>query len=121
MRKAIACLAVLLALLTALAATAEEGQRAPDYLMEGYDESSHDWETNLYFQRMQEKTGIAFEFREYTETDAWTQRKRAIAAGEDLPDVLFKAQLTAAETRDMAAAGILIDLKPYLEEYAPDL
>ena len=121
MRKVTACLAAVLALLLVLPVMAEEGQRAPDYLMEGYDESSHDWETNRFFQRMQEKTGIAFEFREYTETDAWKQRKQAIASGEDLPDVLFKAQLTAGETRDMAAAGILIDLKPYLEEYAPDL
>ena len=121
MRRATAWLAAVLMLLMPLTAVAEEGQRAPDYLMEGYDEATHDWETNRFFQRMQEKTDIAFEFREYTDAEAWAGRKKAITSGEDLPDVLFKAQLTAAETRDMAAAGILTDLKPYLAEYAPDL
>ena len=29
--------------------------------------------------------------------------------------------LTAEETAQMAKDGILIDLKPYLEQYAPDL
>ncbi|MBR0386474.1 MAG: extracellular solute-binding protein [Clostridia bacterium] len=121
MRRATAWLAAVLMLLMPLTAVAEEGQRAPDYLMEGYDEATHDWETNRFFQRMQERTDIAFEFREYTDAEAWAGRKKAIASGEDLPDVLFKAQLTAAETRDMVAAGILMDLKPYLAEYAPDL
>ena len=108
-------------LLCAFPAPAEEGQRAPDYLMEGFDDSTHDWETNLFFQRMQENTGIAFEFREHTDMERWKARKTEIAAGEDLPDVLFKAQLTPAETMEMAESGILIDLKPYLQEYAPAL
>jgi len=96
---------------------------APDYLMEGFDGDSanHDWETNLFFQRMQEDTGIAFEFRQHTDEAEWNTRKQEIAEGTDLPDVLFKAQLTDEETLQMAEAGILIDLKPYLEEYAPDL
>ena len=41
--------------------------------------------------------------------------------GENLPDVLFKAELTGAETRDLYEAGRIIDLAPYLEKYAPDL
>ena len=102
-------------------AHAEEGLRAPDFLMEGYDEASHDWETNRFFQRMQERTGVVLELRQHTDLEAWTERKKEIAAGEDLPDALFKAQLTPAETMDMAESGILIDLKPYLAEYAPDL
>ena len=121
MRKIIAWLLTAAMLLTALSALAEEGQKAPDFLMEGYDDSSHDWETNLFFRRMQERTGISFEFREYTDAEAWTERKKTMAAGEDLPDVLFKAQLNASEIRDLAGAGVLIDLKPYLAEYAPDL
>ena len=98
-------------------------QQAPDYLMEGYDGDSanHDWETNLFFQRMQEKTGISFQFRQYTDFSRWTERKASLLSGEDLPDVLFKAALNANEVRDLYAAGYLIDLKPYLAEYAPDL
>lgn len=100
-----------------------EGQKAPDYILEGFDGegSSRNWETNLFFQRMEEKTGISFQFREYTNYTRWQERKRAIAEKEDLPDVLFKAELNSGEIRDLYEAGILIDLKPYLEEYAPDL
>ena len=100
-----------------------EGQKAPDYILEGFDgeSSTRNWETNLFFERMEEKTGISFQFREYTSYSSWQERKRAIGNGEDLPDVLFKAELNAGEIRDMYEAGILTDLRPYLEEYAPDL
>ncbi len=123
MQKQISLICVLLLILTVVSASAAsvEGQRAPDYLMEGYDDSSHDWETNLFFKRMQEETGIVFEYRERTDMDVWSERKKEILEGKDLPDVLFKAQLNAGEIRDMAAAGVLIDLKPYLETCAPDL
>ncbi|MBR6165313.1 MAG: extracellular solute-binding protein [Clostridia bacterium] len=100
-----------------------DGQKAPDYILEGFDgESSNcNWETNLFFTRMEEKTGISFQFREFTSYTSWQQRKNEILAGENLPDLLFKAELTTSETREMYEAGVLTDLKPYLEQYAPDL
>ena len=70
---------------------------------------------------MEDQTGISFQFREFTSYTRWTERKKAIAQKEDLPDVLFKAELNTDEIRDMYEAGVLIDLKPYLEKYAPDL
>lgn len=110
-------------LMLAAAGAGAEAPHAPDYVMEGYDAAStgHDWETNLFFSRMQEDTGISFEFRQVTDETRWKERKDLILAGEDLPDVLFKAALTDEETLAMAEAGILIDLTPYLAEYAPDL
>lgn len=120
MRKILAVILVLV--LTAGSALAEM-PKAPDYILEGFDGESTGvtWETNLFFTRMQEKTGISFQFRQATSADDWKTRKQAIARGEDLPDVLFKAELTTEETVQMAKDGILIDLKPYLEQYAPDL
>ena len=103
--------------------TFAEGQKAPDYILEGFDgeSSTRNWETNLFFKRMEDQTGISFQFREFTSYTRWTERKKAIAQKEDLPDVLFKAELNTDEIRDMYEAGVLIDLKPYLEKYAPDL
>ena len=122
MRRWIA-LALCLAMLGCGCGLAETVQKAPDFIMEGFDGDSanHTWETNLFFARMQEKTGISFQFNQSTEFEAWTERKRTLAEAEDLPDVLFKAALTTAETRDLYAKGILIDLRPYLETYAPNL
>ncbi len=121
MRRIIAFVTAAALMLCGLAAA--EAPKAPDFILEGFDGESTDrvWETNLFFTRMQEKTGISFQFNEYGSYSSWTERKAKIAEGTNLPDVLFKAELTPAETQAMYRAGVLIDLKPYLEQYAPDL
>ena len=121
MRKGITVLLAILLLFSQ--AFAETAQKAPDYTMEGYDGelSGRNWETNLFFSRVQKITGISFQFSQFTDAERWTERKKEILQGENLPDVLFKAELTSSEVRDLYEAGRIIDLAPYLEEYAPDL
>ncbi len=93
------------------------------YSMAGYeaDTAGHVWDDNLFFRRMTEKTGVEFTFHQETSSEEWTRYKQNLLKGEDLPDVLFKAELTPQETESLYAAGILIDLKPYLETSAPNL
>ena len=114
---------ILLIVMLFSTACAENTQKAPDYLMEGYDGgvTYRIWETNLFFERMQESTGVSFQFRQFTDEEKWAERKRELLNGEDLPDVLFKAELSASEVRALYQKGTIIDLKPYLETYAPDL
>lgn len=117
MRKAIACL---LALMLLMSCAAAEGT----YTMAGFDGdgSEHDWTTNLFFQRMEEKTGLHFTFQQVTDYDTWLSTKAAYLSGEaEMPDVLFKASLNTQEIQEWLAAGKIIDLKPYLEQYAPNL
>ena len=119
MRKGIACLLALAMLLMTFGASAQG-----TYTMAGFDGdgANHDWTTNLFFQRMEEKTGVKFEFQQVTDYDTWLAIKAAYASGEaQLPDVLFKASLNTQEMQEWLAAGKIIDLKPYLEEYAPNL
>ena len=106
MKKIFALVLALMLAVSACGAFAEE-QKAPDFILEGYDgeSSTRNWETNLFFERMEEATGISFEFREYTSSEKWQERKTAIKAGEDLPDVLFKAEMNASEIRDFYGAG----------------
>ena len=69
-------------------------------------EAQHDWDTNLFFQTMQEKTGIAFSFTEYVSREAWTEAKTEMLAGEvAMPDMFFKAELTPQETLAFYEAG----------------
>lgn len=83
-------------------------------------EALHDWDTNLFFQIMQEKTGIEFSISEYVNRDEWSEVKGAMLSGEvAMPDMFFKAELTPQETMAFYEAGKLIDLRPYLAEYAP--
>ena len=121
MRKWIVWILALLLLFSA--AFGESMQKAPDYILEGYDGNVtyRVWETNLFFSRMQEKTGISFQFRQHNDEEEWENRKKELLEGNDLPDVLFKAELSGSEVRDLYQAGRIIDLSPYLEEYAPDL
>lgn len=102
----------------------DAGTAAAQFVMAGFDDESanHDWSTNLFFQRMQEKTGVSFAFEQYANETAWKQTKQTIlAGGDDMPDVLFKAALSQDEQLQGHANGTLIDLRPYLEQYAPTL
>lgn len=117
MRKMLACL---LALALLMSCAAAEGT----YTMAGFDGdgSEHDWNTNLFFQRMEDRTGLQFTFQQVTDYDAWLNTKAAYLSGEaELPDVLFKASLDTQEIQQWLAEGKIIDLKPYLEQYAPNL
>ena len=91
--------------------------------MAGFDNSQYrDWTSNKFFARMEEKTGIHFELKQYTDEAAWAAAKAGMSAGrEDLPDVLFKARLTGEDCINMRNNGALIDLKPYLETCCPNL
>ena len=95
-----------------------------DFSMAGYDnedETGHDWQTNLFFPRMEELTGLSPEVTQYRTAAEWADAKAAMLSGGEMPDALFRAQLTPQETMAWYEAGKLIDLRPYLPEYAPNL
>ena len=85
------------------------------------DGSGRDWSQNLFFVRMAERTGVSFTFRQYGEEKAYQMAKEEAFADGNLPDVLFKANLTPQEEMDYLASGQLVDLAPYLSTYAPNL
>lgn len=93
------------------------------FTMAGFDGegSSHDWATNAFFTRMEERTGLSFTFNEYTASAQWQAAKDKMFASGELPDVLFKAALTTDELIRYTESGQLIDLKPLLEANAPHL
>ena len=119
MQRIIACLIVAGLLLSAATVSAENAR----FVMAGYDTeaSGHVWDDNLFFRRMTERTGIELTFQEVTDADEWKRTKAGYKASGELPDVLFKAELTMDETMNLYQQGVLIDLKPYLAEHAPNL
>lgn len=96
---------------------------AQTFTMAGFDgqDSTHDWTTNSFFTRMEARTGLTFEFRQYNKAEDWAKAKEAMFGGGDMPDVLFKAALTTDELIRFTESGQLIDLLPLLEENAPNL
>lgn len=121
LKKRMLCLLLTVVLGMTLCAAAEEATEKT-YVMAGYDATQYrDWDTNLFFQRMEEKTGVHFGYRQYTDASEWARAKANMKAGGELSDVLFKAALTASECMEMLDSGTLIDLKPYLQENCPNL
>lgn len=117
--KKISVLAIILALsLLSGIGLAETGASFSMMGLEGSD-AGRTWSENLFFQRMQEKTGISFTIDQYVDSAAYQAAKDAAFAGGSLPDVLFKANLSPREEMAYLASGQLVDLAPYLEEYAP--
>ncbi len=115
---------LLAAVLACAVPAAGEEAAAPgaSYTLAGLDETQYrEWTGNAFFTNMEELTGIHFEVKQYTAAADWTRAKEAMTAGGDLPDVLFKAQLTGYECMEMLDKGVLVDLAPYLEECCPHL
>lgn len=117
MKKAL-CI-ILTLLLLPLCALGDEAA----FVMAGFDDAEvgRDWSSNLFFARMQERTGVAFTYQQYSNAAQWTSAKAAMKAGAEMPDVLFKAELTTTECIDMLQNGALIDLAPYLDACCPNL
>ena len=63
MRRIFACVIAFMLLILSVA----HGEEV--FSMAGYDsiDIGHDWTNNLFFQRMEEKTGVKFAFQQYTD------------------------------------------------------
>lgn len=117
MRRRIALLLAAVMLCLSTAALAE------GFVMAGYDDAStgRAWESNLFFERMAKRTGVQLTLKQYSDKDEWAKAKQAMLQGGEMPDVLFKAEMTVSETQALYEAGKLIDLKPYIAAHMPNL
>ena len=120
--KRIFCLFFSLTLCLSAAGVWAEEEQSASYWMAGFDDTEYrDWVNNEFFARMEEITGVTFRYQQYTDAEKWRQAKADMTAGGEMPDILFKANLSAAETVEMLEKGVLVDLKPYLAENCPHL
>lgn len=81
------------------------------------------WETMPFFQDLEKRTNIHIEWEYMEPSKSATERVNMMFAGEDFPDIFIRAG--AATTRDNVIqwgdAGYILDLAPYLDEYAPNI
>jgi putative aldouronate transport system substrate-binding protein len=85
-----------------------------------YDRTTQhgDFENYWFIDYVAEKTGIRLEF-ELVEAAAWKERLAVAFASDSYPDV-FMHGLTLEQIAQYAADGYLVDLAPYIKEYAPE-
>lgn len=121
--KKILALLLLVTLASALFPALAQEDSAQSVTMMGYEpaENYRSWEDNLFFSRMQERTGISFVFRQYGKQDEYQAALESLKNNQnDLPQVLFKANLNPITAKKLYDDGVLIDLAPYLQEHAPN-
>lgn len=121
MKRVMGAYLVLALLISAVYVAAKENKQDTFYML-GYEpaEQNRVWKNHLFFERMKEQTGIQFELEQITNVTQYQQRISSLhTTPESMPDVLFKANLSTNDIQTLYDQGVLVDLKPYLEEHAP--
>ncbi|WP_168735614.1 extracellular solute-binding protein [Cohnella fermenti] len=78
------------------------------------------WDQMYFFQEMEKKTNIHFEF-DTPARESYKERKNLAFASGEYPDLFFGGQLDTADEINYGQQGILIPLEDLIEEYAPNL
>lgn len=76
-------------------------------------------EDNIAWQELEKITGVNLEWE--CVTDEGNEEKRALRLAQgDYPDLFIRSGMTNEELASLATAGMLVDLAPMIEEYAPN-
>lgn len=85
------------------------------------DQNQGEWKDMLFFQKYQEMTGITLDLQEVP-AQGFDEKKNLLFASNELPDIILRSTLTEEQISMYGvASGQLLQLDPYLEEYAPVL
>src|SRR5690625_4743092 len=80
------------------------------------------WQDMNFFQAMEEKTNIQFEFNTpQAQGEDYEQKRDLVFASGPLPDVFFAADLPDRQIVENGGNGILIPLEDLIDEYAPNI
>jgi putative aldouronate transport system substrate-binding protein len=79
-----------------------------------------EWKSLSFFQEMQKKTNIQFQFNTPPQADYAEKKNLAFASGE-IPEVFFGSQLSTDDEITYGQQGILIPLEGLIEKYAPNI
>jgi len=122
LRKTLALLLTALMLLPAGLVLAEARPEDQPVTIMGYEpqDSYRTWGENRFFERMQARTGVVFEYLQEWDLAAYQARLAGLNPGDPgMPQVLFKAALSPQMAMELREKGVLLDLNPHLQEHAP--
>ena len=96
---------------------------AEPLLATGYDTETvlRSWETNAFFARMAELTGVEVTGHAITEEKEYQAMLTKMMGGEQQADILFKASLTRQQEKSLIDSGAVLDLAPLIEKNMPNL
>lgn len=82
---------------------------------------TREWETSLFFSRMEALTGVAVSPHGVADEEEYAQLIAGMEQGNIPADVLFKAGFTREQEQSLLDAGAILDLAPLIEENMPHL
>lgn len=81
-----------------------------------------DWKNNKFFQRMNELTGVNFNFDNVYLEDMYKQKKGLVFTSEDsMPDVFFKAFFNNFDEVTYGSSGQILPLNQLIKDHAPNI
>ena len=111
-------MAVLLGMVLCLSAA---GAQAFELMGLETEEIERIWAKNKFFARMQALTGIAVEPTGVAEKKEYDLLLDQMMQGSVQTDVLFKANLSRSQERELLDSGAIIDLAPMIDAHMPNL
>lgn len=76
--------------------------------------SGSDWTSTLQFQEYEKRLGLKLEANTY-DVETWPSQFSLMLAGDELPDLLGNAGMTAGQVAEYGADGYLLDFSQYLD------
>lgn len=80
-----------------------------------------EWESSLFFSRMEALTGVAVQAHGIGEEEEYAKLLDQMKGGTVTADVLFKANLSREDEIALMNSGALIDLAPLIDAHMPNL
>src|SRR5699024_1950470 len=78
------------------------------------------WEEREYFEIMNEKTNIDFDFQMVPRSDL-DEKKSLILGSGDVPDIIYASNLSYQEIDSYGKQGVFLPLEGLIEKYGPNI
>jgi putative aldouronate transport system substrate-binding protein len=100
--------------------TATDGKVTLKILTQSSPLASADPNDKLINKRLEEKTGIHIDWKNYT-NDVFIEKRNLAVAGGDLPDAIFDAAYSDYDLLKLAKNGVIVPVEDLIEQHMPNL
>jgi putative aldouronate transport system substrate-binding protein len=74
----------------------------------------------LIYQRLEEKTGVKVDWKNYT-SESFIEKRNLLIAGGDLPDAILDASYSDYDLQKLGKDGTIIPVEDLIDQYMPNL
>ncbi|AOZ94090.1 ABC transporter substrate-binding protein [Paenibacillus crassostreae] len=100
--------------------TATDGKVTLKILTQSSPLASADPNDKLINKRLEEKTGIHIDWKNYT-NDVFIEKRNLAVASGDLPDAIFDAAYSDYDLLKLAKNGVIVPVEDLIEQHMPNL